>query len=171
MKFKPLVLAMVAAVCSTCTPCYAVEPQSPTSLLTENSKTVTKLPVTEALLTPVVNQSEPTPGEPFSLSGRYAFARKEWSLVGAYTFDTLWADIGGKKGFNIELYGIGGGNANAGILGGGVGIIYPIHPRVSFTAGIDVVKRAETFQEFFADLKNIELGGKIGVQYMVPFRS
>lgn len=135
MKPKTFILAIVALVCSTCTPAYAQE----------------------------------EPASPFSLSARYSFARTDWSLVGTYTFDTLWSDLGGKKGFNIELYGVGGGNASASILGGGIGIVYPIHPRISITLGIDMVKRAETFQEFWSDLKGIELGGKIGFIYQMRF--
>lgn len=109
------------------------------------------------------------PASPVSLTARYGFDRKEWSLIGAYTFDPLWTDLGGKKGFNIELYGLAGGNANSGVLGGGLRLVYPVHPRVSLTLGLDLAKRAETFSEFFSDAKGFEFGGSVGVLYQMRF--
>lgn len=135
-----------------------------------NEPDVTEIAPKHYISLPVVMVQEPTPTpSPFALSGHYSFARREWSAIATTTFDPLYENIGGKQGFNIELYGLMGGNAEAGIIGGGIGLVYPIHPRISLRAGLDVTKRGSTFEEFIADFKGFELGGTLGVLYWMRF--
>ncbi len=116
---------------------------------------------------PVAYQAEPP--APFSLAGHYSFARKEWSAVAIKGFDTLWSDLGGRKGFNIELFGLVGGNGASAIVGGGIGLVIPLHERISVGFGLTLSKSGNSTESFFSNLKDIEFGGTASVTYQVRF--
>lgn len=129
------------------------------------------MPRWEPTVRKILTVQQNPPPEPFLLTGHYSFARKEWSAVAANSFDVLWKDLGGRKGMNVELFGLLGGSGEAAIAGGGLGLIVPLHERISLTGGLALTKRGSTFESFFTELKGIELGGWIGIAYTLPFRS
>lgn len=174
MKFKPLLLVLVAAVCSTCTPCYATEtaPKHYISLpvVMDDAAHAYMTPISfTAVPTPAFRFQEEPPAAPFSLAGNYSFSRRELSAVAIKSFDTLWPDIGGRKGFNVDLFGMVGANAEAALIGGGIGGFLPIHPRITLGLGLTLSKRGSTFEEFFADFKGFEVGVVGSITYQVRF--
>jgi hypothetical protein len=124
-----------------------------------------------AMRVPIVESwQDPGEGEaPWSIAGYYSFKRQEWSLIATNRIDVLWSDLGGRKGVNIELHGIVGGNADTGLVGGGLQLTIPLHPRITFALGAAVTKNNQTLAGMFESLAGFELGATASIVYALRF--
>ena len=122
----------------------------------------------------IVVRQDPAPlpdPAPFSVAGHYSFSSKRWSAIATHRFDTLWSDVFGLRGWNVDLLAIAGGNADTALVGGGVQLTVPIHPRVSVGGGLALTKSGVQLGDLFANFDGFGLGATLSVSYSIPFRS